>query len=56
MKTTKKVWQTIGRETEGFVIKGEFDNPEEALDLANKLNVEQDLFYYDYRETEIEVK
>lgn len=56
MQDTKFVWQTIGRETEGFVVKGEFDTPGEALDLANKLNSEQNIFYYDYQQTEIKAK
>lgn len=49
-----KKYRTIGREEEGnFVIKGEFNTQEEALDLANKLNEEQHEFYYDWCEIEI---
>lgn len=49
-------YQTVGREQNGFVVKGEFDTQKEALDLANKLNSEQSVFYYDWREVEITKK
>ena len=42
-------YRVTGREENGFVTKGEFDTQKEALDLANKLNREQDIFYYDWR-------
>lgn len=38
-----------GKEADGeFHTKGIFDNMWDALDLANKLNREQSMFYYDY--------
>ena len=43
-------YQTVGREENGFVIKGEFDTQKEALYLANELNNKQLNFYYDWRE------
>lgn len=46
-------YQTVGREQNGFVVKGEFNTQKEALDLANKLNSEQSIFYYDWRKVEI---
>jgi hypothetical protein len=49
-------YQTVGRELNGFVIKGEFDTQKEALDLANKLNSEQSVFYYDWCKVEITKK
>ena len=38
------IYQTIGEDG----VKGEFDTQKEALDLANKLNTEQDIYYYDW--------
>ena len=46
-------YRTVGREENGFVIKGEFDTQKEALDLANELNDKQSIFYYDWREVKI---
>lgn len=46
-------YRVHGKEEKGFVIKGEFDTPKEALDLANKLNSEQNVFYYDYCQVKI---
>lgn len=42
------VYITSGKEENGFVNKGEFFTQKEALDLANKLNEKQDIFYYDW--------
>lgn len=39
---------TIGKEHDKFVTKGEFDTQKEAIDLANKINTEQDVWYYDW--------
>lgn len=47
-ENSQNKWITVGRELDGFVDKGEFDNPEDALALANKLNDSQNVFYYDY--------
>ena len=46
-------YRTVGREENGFVIKGEFDTQKEALDLANELNDKQSIFYYDWCEVKI---
>jgi hypothetical protein len=46
-------YRVLGREKDGIVVKGEFDTQKEALDLANKLNSEQNIFYYDWREVKI---
>lgn len=46
-------YRVAGREENGFVTKGEFDNQREALNLANKLNREQDIFYYDWHMVKI---
>lgn len=46
-------YRVAGREENGFVTKGEFDTQKEALDLANKLNREQDIFYYDWHMVKI---
>jgi hypothetical protein len=48
-------YRTVGREENGFVIKGEFDTQKEALDLANELNDKQSIFYYDWREVKIKI-
>lgn len=48
-------YRTVGREENGFVIKGEFDTQKEALDLANELNDKQSIFYYDWCEVKIKI-
>lgn len=48
-----KKYIVSGKEENGtFVEKGKFYTAKEALDLANKLNNETDMFYYDYHEIE----
>jgi hypothetical protein len=46
-------YRTAGREDGKIVIKGEFDTLQEALDLANKLNIEHPDRYYDYHMVKI---
>lgn len=43
-----KKYVVTGKENDGFIEKGRFNTMEEALELANKLNSEQNIFYYDY--------
>lgn len=47
-------YQTIGKEKDGFVVKGIFNTMDEAIELANWLNSKQDIFYYDWREIKTE--
>jgi hypothetical protein len=49
-------YQTIGSENGVFVVKGEFDTQKEALNLANKLNSEQNNFYYDWKKVDTDKK
>ena len=52
MKEEKTVYRTVGKENGKFVIKGEFNTKEKALDLANSLNekYESQGLYYDWCE------
>jgi len=49
-------YNTVGRENGEFVIKGQFNTQEEALDLANELNKKFPDLYYDWKETLIKVE
>jgi hypothetical protein len=46
-------YNTVGKESGLFKIKGQFNTQKEALDFANELNENSD-FYYDWCETLIE--